>query len=369
MSVAITGQKRERLEDLDLLRLLAIVLVVARVVVEGYLAPPEGTPFAVALRLIGLLGAGLFFFISGYLLQRGYPSIETSSATHLFFNRRAWRIFPLYWVALLVAFLLSPLVEIPDISGQVISASDILVHVLGLQMVFPMSANSVRALWFIGTIVIFYLWYPVLVYRRPSIGRLLLRALAVLLIMGIARAFTGLFAGEIFEYFPIFVLGVAAGTTDFLRADRYRSWRLALAVAAVPVIGYAYLSHSYIGILNKTGGLSLPIVLAVGEEISGRILAIFCFVFLIREAYVYLAPRSPYVLHLITAGTMASYAVYIFQGPYLAVVASLAGTPPATVFAASVASLPVLFVACYYLQKATDRLIAPVRLRGGLERK
>jgi hypothetical protein len=103
-------------------------------------------------------------------------------------------------------------------------------------VLFPSYIN-VLAFWFIGMIVVFYLWYPLLVYHSPSVGRLLLRALAIFLLMGIVRALTGLFGGGILEYFPVFVLGVAAGTTDSLRGNRYRSWRLALAVAAVPAIG------------------------------------------------------------------------------------------------------------------------------------
>lgn len=125
------------------------------------------------------------------------------------------------------------------------------------------------------------------------------------------------------------MLGVAAGTTDFLRGDRYRSWRLALAVAAVPAIGYAYLSNADVGGLELAAGLSLPVVMTVGQVVGARIVAILCFVFLVREAYVFLAPRSPRVLYLITAGATASYAVYLFHSPCLAVVASLVRGPPA----------------------------------------
>lgn len=348
----MSGRGRERLVDLDLLRLLAIVLVVA-----SHL-DPLSSPFSKAFQLIGILGVGVFFFISGYLLQRGYPSIETTSDAYLFFNRRAWRIFPLYWVALLVFLLLGHMVTE---SGMGISAGDFLAHLLGLQMVLYPSYIDVLTLWFIGMIVVFYLWYPVLVYRRPSFGGLLLRAFAIFVLMGAARAATGLFGGGIFEYFPVFVLGIAAGTTNFLRGDHYRSWRLALAVAALPAIGYAYLSYADVGGLEGAGGFSLSVVMLVGEVVGARLLAILCFIFLVREAYIHLAPRSPWILHMITAGATASYAVYLFHGSYLAVLGFLIGSPPAAVFVARVASLPVLFAVCYYLQTATDRLIAPVR--------
>ena len=98
----MTVREQERLGDLDLMRLLAILLVVAHNVIE-LIVPLTGSRLFFASELIGALGVGVFFFISGYLLQRGYPSIETSSDACLFFNRRAWRIFPLYWVALLIS--------------------------------------------------------------------------------------------------------------------------------------------------------------------------------------------------------------------------------------------------------------------------
>ena len=245
--------------------------------------------------------------------------------------------------------------------GSGISAGNLLVHLLGLQMVLVPTYTPGRAFWFIGAIVVCYLWYPVLIYRGPSVGRLLLRALIVLLLMQIAAKVIGIFGWGTLEYFPIFVLGVAAGTSDFLRSDDYRSWRVIFAVAAVPAIGYAYLASADMGLVDILD-LSLPVVPTV-EGIVAPLLAILCFILLVREAYVLFGPQSPRVLLLIAAGATASYAVYLFHRSLLAVVSSMVGGPPAAVFAVSVAGILVLFVACYYLQKATDRVIAPVRRR------
>ncbi len=350
----MSGKGQERLVDLDLLRLLGIVLVVA-----SHLIPPADTPMYHALRLLGILGVAVFFFISGYLLQRGYPSIETSPDTHLFFNRRAWRIFPLYWIALLFALLVGHMV---DEAGGVIGAGDFLAHVLGLQMILYPSYITVLAFWFIGSIVVFYLLYPLLVYRNPSVGVLLLRGVAIFLLMGIVRAVAGLFGGGIFTDFPVFVLGIAAGMTDFLQSDRFRSWRLILAVAAVPAIGVAYLTLANDEAGKWGGEISLSLVLLLGS-VAVYLLAGLCSIFLLREAYVYLAPQSPRVLHLIAAGATASFAVYLFHGSTFSVVTSLIGSPPAAVLAARVAIVPMLFVVCYYVQVGMDRLTAQFRRR------
>ena len=74
-----------------------------------------------------------------------------------------------------------------------------------------------------------------------------------------------------------------------------------------------------------------------------------------------IAPKSPRLLHLIAAGATASYAVYLFHKSLFTVLGSLVGGPPAAVFTVYVASVPVLFFACYYLQLAVDRLIYPLR--------
>jgi hypothetical protein len=70
---------------------------------------------------------------------------------------------------------------------------------------------------------------------------------------------------------------------------------------------------------------------------------------------------------VVAAEAIASYAVNLFHGSYLAVVGSLISSPSAAVFVAKVASLPVLFMLCYYVQKATDRLITSVRHRHSKE--
>ncbi len=351
-------RKAERLDDLDLLRFLAILLVVVHEALDISLDPAKGSPLFVANELIGLLGVGVFLFISGYLLKRRYPSIETPSEAWHFLSRRGWRIYPLYWLFLVVALAVGQMAI--EIQSSV-TAGQFLIHLLGLQMVFFPALLPGRAFWFIGAIVACYLAYPLLVYRNPTLTRLLLRALAVLLIMVGAYILAGLFGGATM-YFPTFVMGIAAGATDLLRSDRYQSWRRVLAVAAVPAIGFAFLVDLDNGLVAALG-LSLRVV-PVLEEVASSLLAVLCFVVLVREAFVRWTPESGRVLMLIGAGATASYAVYLVHSSLFAVLHSLAGGRSAFVLAACLASIPVLFVLGYYLQLGTDRLVAPTRLSG-----
>lgn len=90
-----------RMVSLDALRGLSILLVVAYHVARRF--PADATdPIASALFETGWAGVDLFFAISGFLITR--ILISGSGWEHLrgFFVKRFFRIFPLYFVALVV---------------------------------------------------------------------------------------------------------------------------------------------------------------------------------------------------------------------------------------------------------------------------
>jgi len=106
-------QDRERQPGLDLLRALAIVVVVI------YHAGIMGFPLPGRVHRWGWIGVDLFFLLSGYLiggqllapLARG-ESIDLKR----FFARRAFRIMPAYFVVLAIYFLLPSWREYPDMA-------------------------------------------------------------------------------------------------------------------------------------------------------------------------------------------------------------------------------------------------------------
>src|SRR5437016_12054275 len=104
---------RERQPGLDLLRALAIIVVVI------YHAALFGFKLPGRVDRFGWIGVDLFFVLSGYLiggqllapLARGQP-IKLGR----FFSRRALRIMPAYFVVLAVYFSLPSVREFPEIS-------------------------------------------------------------------------------------------------------------------------------------------------------------------------------------------------------------------------------------------------------------
>src|SRR5262249_21241494 len=104
--------------QLDGLRGLAILMVMVYhfcLTIPGLQAQHVGLPLQLAQA--GWMGVDLFFVLSGFLITN--ILIETRSTRHYFRNfiaRRTLRIWPLYYLNLLVFFVVLPLVvqTLPD---------------------------------------------------------------------------------------------------------------------------------------------------------------------------------------------------------------------------------------------------------------
>ena len=106
-------QNRQRQPGLDLLRALAIIVVVI------YHAGIMGFPLPGRIHRWGWIGVDLFFVLSGYLIG-GQLLAELSRDNRLnlprFYARRALRILPAYFVILAIYFLLPLWREYPDMA-------------------------------------------------------------------------------------------------------------------------------------------------------------------------------------------------------------------------------------------------------------
>ena len=106
-------QDRERQPGLDLLRALAIVVVVI------YHAGIMGFPAPGRVHRWGWIGVDLFFVLSGYLIGGQLLSPlarDRSIDLKRFFARRVFRIMPAYFVVLAVYFLLPSWREFPEMA-------------------------------------------------------------------------------------------------------------------------------------------------------------------------------------------------------------------------------------------------------------
>jgi peptidoglycan/LPS O-acetylase OafA/YrhL len=162
-------QDRERQPGLDLLRALAIVVVVI------YHAALFGFKLPGRVDRFGWIGVDLFFVLSGYLIG-GQLLTPASSRTHSelardrrinlgrFFARRALRIMPAYFVVLAIYFLLPAWREYPEMSQPLWK------FLLSVQNIALHGGTAFSHAWSLAVEDQFYLALPFLLlflYRRP----------------------------------------------------------------------------------------------------------------------------------------------------------------------------------------------------------
>jgi peptidoglycan/LPS O-acetylase OafA/YrhL len=152
---------RERQPGLDLLRALAIIVVVI------YHAALFGFKLPSRIDRFGWIGVDLFFVLSGYLIggQLLAPLARGNKISlGRFFARRALRIMPAYFVVLAVYFLLPSWREYPDMSQPLWK------FLLSIQNIALHGGTAFSHAWSLAVEDQFYLMLPFLLlflFRRP----------------------------------------------------------------------------------------------------------------------------------------------------------------------------------------------------------
>jgi peptidoglycan/LPS O-acetylase OafA/YrhL len=152
---------RERQPGLDLLRALAIVVVVI------YHSGIMGFPLPGNVHRFGWIGVDLFFVLSGYLIggQLLAPLLRGQRVNFgTFFARRALRIMPAYFVVLAIYFLLPSSREYPEMSQPLWK------FLLSVQNIALHGGTAFSHAWSLAVEDQFYLVLPLLLlvlYSRP----------------------------------------------------------------------------------------------------------------------------------------------------------------------------------------------------------
>jgi peptidoglycan/LPS O-acetylase OafA/YrhL len=182
--------------ELDGLRFIAFMMVYLfhGGIPQGIFARLIGSRAAFALRENGRFGVQLFFILSGYLIttlllreEARYGRISLRA----FWIRRILRIWPLYYLIVVIGFVL-----IPALSGQVMTPGyrdTLRIHLIpflaflgnwSMALVTPLP-DWLSILWSVCVEEQFYLVVPLLIafvaprYRRPLVGALIAMAIAV----------------------------------------------------------------------------------------------------------------------------------------------------------------------------------------------
>lgn len=237
----------------------------------------------------GWLGVDLFFVLSGFLITD--ILLTTQQEDHFlrnFYIRRALRIFPLFYLTLIILFFVLPL--FPGISQKVNYYIDnqvwLWTYLQNWLFIFKPSSetNLAHHLWSLAVEEQFYLFWPPIILMLKKPKRLLLFIMIFFIIVLAFRCLIWLYKIENFAYFNLYTFtridGICIGCTIALLQktkplflNRYLPF-IVFAFAGLNFLfyffdAYLHLSFPYLGLIGYTT-LAMLFGLLVHEGVKGN---------------------------------------------------------------------------------------------------
>jgi peptidoglycan/LPS O-acetylase OafA/YrhL len=206
--------RKERICELDIIKIVAILLVILSHIhfFTSFKVPDIVSEFG------ALIGVGAFMFVSGYALRMNYVHLGSWGELKHFYKRRVLRIFPPYWVALIIYVLF--------IAWVTFDSNSFLVYLFGLQELLMWHYQFILApLWFVGAILIFYTVYSVLAAITRDWRWFLLVSTVVFVLLFLARTVFHIIDipdPYLYVYYFVFIGGAVAHDTRVY----FRIWKL-----------------------------------------------------------------------------------------------------------------------------------------------
>jgi peptidoglycan/LPS O-acetylase OafA/YrhL len=356
---------RDRLVWLDGVRGAAATFVVLHhmwlVTWPGF--PDDTGPWCLGWLLYGHLAVAVFIVVSGFSLALApmRSGGELRGGARRFLSRRAWRILPLYWAALILSMVITVCAVRPDLGAGAIARA-LAVHGVLLQDVIG-SETPNGALWSIAVEWQIYFVFPVILWlgRKWSIEAAVVLAVAAALLAHAAARLGGPLEkvdGLTPQFLALFALGVLAVKLGHDGGHRLRRPLGAIALVAPLAVVVAALLRGSAWMVDRYFYVDL---------VAG--LAVACLLCLLFMGGLTVGRR---VLGSRTARRLGvfSYSTYLVHGP---IVVALSGhvirrldAPAAARFAALlVVGLPLVLALSYAFHLAFE---APFLRRRDLPR-
>jgi len=184
---------------LDLLRAAAIIWIVGIWHLDDY---ASNYFYCTTTDVIKDVMLGAFCLISGYFVSRK----DIGCAT--FFRKKFLRIYPLYVLALILM--------------SFFARVRLRTFLLSLGLLNEIMNVRLRTLWFISMICNFYLFVPMF-FANESRAKKAILTFAVCFLAGVLHVRASMFDYRMFQFFPLFLLGVVAAAHN--RTERFISGR------------------------------------------------------------------------------------------------------------------------------------------------
>ncbi|MFX0139570.1 MAG: acyltransferase family protein [Candidatus Hodarchaeota archaeon] len=217
----------QKLPEIDILRIISILIVIIAIHIPlsyAYNFYFDLDQYGVFLvNNVGIfVSMGSFVFVSGFglYLNPNNRNLNSSEKIFSFLKKRLIRIFPLYWIAIILFIIFVGYSDIDPLY--------LMFHFLGLQIIVaPYFGAPMLTLWFIGVIMIYYYIYIIINYLG-SIKLIIPASMVILLFFLILNGIFGLVESRFFLYYLLFILGITTAhiyTSSFYKnvKDRLKS--------------------------------------------------------------------------------------------------------------------------------------------------
>ncbi len=293
--------------ELELLRVTGIFLVL-----YDHSSPYLGwdpRPYSF-IEQPGSVGIGIFFILSGFLLQRSRSLQGTDFIWVSFLKKRLTRIFPLYWISLVVFIIYFKYFAVLLASRFEPLFPTFLAHFLGLQLFSRPLIAEIFTLWYIGALVPYYVLFSLTTkFKFPKYLSLNLIVLVSFFLLKLALQSGGIdfLDVRLFLHYPTFLLGTVVAYLDQdLAFCKTKSLVFTLisglaAISYVPIIG-----NEYISIGNR---------ITLSWESMGYYGYSLIWTFFLVSLIFLMAPlfsKSPGIIRFLS---LISYAMYLFHRP------------------------------------------------------
>lgn len=294
--------------SLDGVRAIAALMVMFFHFFQNFIATNNLTIFLKHISVFGQTGVSLFFVLSGFLITR--ILIREKNSEHFFLNfyfRRSLRIFPLYYLYLIIVFFIIPIInhtDVPEFSKQVYHW----IYLQDFAITFNWDYKGPLHFWSLAVEEHFYLFFPLLVYYLSQ--KQLLYAVLTILISSVAvRFFLNKLGYEVF-YFTFsrmdeLAMGAVLAIMELknkLTRDTAPWFLYLLAVISVPTVILWFL-------YNKDSNTAI--------QVLKYLLFAFCYFstvgYLISASETNILNRSLTFKPLVYIGKI-SYGLYVYHG-------------------------------------------------------